>query len=95
MKYLLFPLLLLCPPLVAQNHAIQEDFESGAFPPAGWALEELGYSGYVWTSSTVHLQGTSAYHDDWYGTNDNRLVSVAADLSTHAEGFLPYDQPLA
>jgi hypothetical protein len=92
MKYLLFPLLLLCPPLVAQNHAIQEDFESGAFPPAGWALEELGYSGYVWTSSTVHLQGTSAYHDDWYGTNDNRLVSVAANLSTHAEVFLHYDQ---
>jgi hypothetical protein len=67
---------------------LDENFESGTFPPAGWVDEAgtvLADNGDSWGESTVQANSptTSAFFDD-FGTNqdhDRWLISPAIDLS--------------
>ena len=81
------PLLLLAvlaAPLAAQTTLLAEDFSSLQVPPAGWTEENNGNSvgwelepagsGVLWTSD-------HAFHDDFFGWNDNALVTPALDFS--------------
>ena len=70
-------------PLGAQQTALMESFESGTFPPLGWTEVNNGNS-FGWEDS---LQG-SAFHDDFTGHNDNRMVTPALDLTTFSEAYL-------
>jgi opacity protein-like surface antigen len=80
MSLLLITALLFAP---AQKVALDEDFESGVFPPVGWSELNNGNS-MGWEDS-----GTgAAYHDDFVGLNDNYLVTPSMDLSTYGQVFM-------
>ena len=74
----IIPLLLLAvlsPFGVAQTTVLDEGFDSGV-PPTGWSEDNNGNSS-GWTAS-----GGKAYHDDYYGWNDNWLTTPSLDFST-------------
>lgn len=59
----------------AQSVYLDEGFDSGSFPPAGWVEQNNGVS-LGWESGP-----SRAVHADWYGANDNRLVTPSMDFS--------------
>jgi hypothetical protein len=80
MSVLLFTTLLFMP---AQQIALDEDFESGIFPPVGWSENNNGNS-LGWEDS-----GTgAAFHDDFVGLNDNYLITPSMDFSSFAQAYL-------
>lgn len=59
----------------AQIVYLDEPFDSGNFPPTGWIEDNNGVS-LGWAPGTGR-----AVHADWYGLNDNSLISPSLDLS--------------
>lgn len=59
----------------AQNTYLDEPFDSGSFPPSNWTELNNGVSA-GWEPGP-----SRAVHADWYGLNDNLLVSPSLDLS--------------
>ncbi|RMH01527.1 MAG: hypothetical protein D6702_11490 [Planctomycetota bacterium] len=81
MRLILPCLFLAAAPAAAQQTFLSEDFESGVVPPAGWTEVNNGNS-LGWETSSGFLYGsTEAFHDDFFGWNDNLLVSPQMDLS--------------
>ncbi|MAW60080.1 MAG: hypothetical protein CMJ94_04500 [Planctomycetes bacterium] len=66
----------------AQTVLLEEDFNGGSFPPAGWSElnngVSLGWEGEI----------DRAVHDDFVGANDNWLVSPSMDFSTVSAAWL-------
>ncbi|MBR9847388.1 MAG: T9SS type A sorting domain-containing protein [Algicola sp.] len=82
----------------AQSPYVDEDFESGTFPPAGW-IDEAGANHVVdgtasnnWGSTTTRSNSptTSAFFDDFNIQNDKWLISPAFDLSGAVNPELVY-----
>lgn len=59
----------------AQTVYLDEPFDSGSFPPSNWTELNNGVSA-GWEPGP-----SRAIHADWYGLNDNLLVSPSLDLS--------------
>ena len=76
---------LLCP----QTTLFYEDFGSGVVPPANW-IELNNSNSAGWESGT--LIGNAAFHDDYSGFNDNRLVSPQIDTSAVTQLGLHFEQ---
>jgi hypothetical protein len=68
----------------AQTTLFTEDFNSGIVPPAGWVEVNNGIS-VGWEPGS---SGTTAWHDDYHGLNDNSLLSPAFDGTTVTEMYL-------
>ncbi len=68
----------------AQTTVFAETFDSGVVPPTGWTELNNGVS-LGWESDST---GTAAWHDDFYGANDNSLLSPAFDASGVSELYL-------
>lgn len=84
-------LLLLAAP---QNVAFNENFDLGAFPPAGWSQQKANPSSSGWKKHTTSLR---AWHEDEplaVGTCDDLLVSPPFSLAGFAEAFVHVDVEL-
>lgn len=59
---------------LAQNTLLDEEFAGGAFPPSGWVEDNNGVS--------LGWEGVNgqAVHADWFGANDNALITPAMDF---------------
>ncbi|RMH01232.1 MAG: hypothetical protein D6702_11990, partial [Planctomycetota bacterium] len=81
--------------LQAQNVYLTEDFQGGVMPPAGWTEGNNGNSlgweiepaGIGYLSASDH-----AFHDDFFGWNDNYLMTPAMDLSAATAAYAYCDQ---
>jgi hypothetical protein len=67
----------------AQSVALDEDFTSGVFPPSDWVELNNGVS-LGWESNGVDR----ALHADFWGANDNRLLTREVDLSNFTQAGL-------
>lgn len=65
-----------------QTVYLEEDFNGGLFPPAGWSEQNNGVS-LGWEG-----QVDRAVHDDYVGNNRNWLIGPSFDLSTASACFL-------
>lgn len=80
---LLLPLVaVLASPLSGQQNWLSEDFDS--FPPTGWTTSDNGVGG--WTDGSINssellIITPMAYHHDYLGQADSRLMSPVMDLS--------------
>jgi hypothetical protein len=70
----------------AQTVALDEDFTGAIFPPTNWTEVNNGVS-LGWESNGVDR----AVHADYFGDNDNRLITRNVDLSTFAQAGLHLD----
>ncbi len=65
--------------------ALEEGFEGGTFPPDGWVNYSLGdANSWEQTSAYVHSGSYSAYHNDFFGDNDNWFVTPQLSLGDGA-----------
>lgn len=70
-------------PCFAQTTLLTEDFDGGQVPPASWSEQNNGVSpGWDWQTPG------HAFHSDFFGANDNRLLTPTLDFSTLAEAAL-------
>ncbi len=73
---------------------VNEDFESGTFPPTGWSKYSLGSTVTSWIGATEinHTPDgtTSAYHSFVAGNNDNWLVTPAMELPAPGTSVLSF-----
>ncbi|MGY8759192.1 MAG: choice-of-anchor J domain-containing protein [Planctomycetota bacterium] len=68
---------------------LEEDFNAGVVPPAGWTTQNLnGSASAGWVASAG-----KAYHADEYGVGmcDNILATPAMDLSGETEAYVHFD----
>ncbi|MCH2111234.1 MAG: hypothetical protein MK213_00115 [Planctomycetes bacterium] len=72
--------------LSGQTTFLSEDFSSGVVPPSGWGEVNNGAS-LGWEPNN-----SMAWHDDYYGANDNHLYSSDMNLTGAASVFLHVDQ---
>lgn len=68
---------------LGQQVWLEESFDGGIFPPAGWSEINNGNS-LGWEQG----HGDEALHDDYVGVNDNWLVLPELDLSGASEVYL-------
>lgn len=65
-------------------YPIEEDFESGTFPPDGWAVYDVDGLGMIWESNAIqnHTPGgsLSAYHGFASGAHDGWMVTAAINM---------------
>lgn len=82
----LWALGLTTPAAWAQQTALDEDFESGVFPPAGWTEINNGAT----AGWELDLAGEEAEHDDYVAglANDNRLETPPLDLTALTQVYL-------
>lgn len=84
-------LAVLAGPALGQSVYLDQDFDGGIFPPADWVELNNGVS--------LGWQGglSRATHADYFGANDNRLLSPSLDLSgaTSLGLHLTHDQLFA
>lgn len=66
-----------------QQTALHETFDSGVFPPSGWSEVNNGNSA-GWEDPGLG----AAFHDDFTGMNDNRLLTSVLDLTSFSEAYL-------
>lgn len=66
----------------AQSIYLEEDFNGGVFPPAGWSEQNNGVSP-GWEGVVDR-----AVHDDYVGNNQNWLISPSFDLSAATACYL-------
>ena len=71
----------------AQNTILTEDFSANVVPPAGWTELNNGIS-LGWEPDFAG----AAFHDDFYGWNDNHLMTPAMDLTGYAGVVAEIDQ---
>jgi len=68
-------------PGAGRTYPIEEDFESGTFPPVDWAVYDIDAQGMIWEASTFvnHTPGGtfSAYHGYAPGMQDGWMVTPA------------------
>ncbi|NQU47749.1 MAG: hypothetical protein HQ519_03800 [Planctomycetes bacterium] len=69
-------LFLLAPSSPAQTTVLDEDFNGAQFPPPMWSEQNNGVS-----VGWEHRDPGEAFHADFFGANDNRLIGPAMDLS--------------
>lgn len=76
--------------LPAQQTALDEDFDAGVVPPAGWTEQNVGAND-GWEPDR---DGLEAEHDDYVAgsPSDSRLVTPSLDLSGYAEAWLHFVQ---
>lgn len=67
---------------LAQTVLLDEDFNSGTFPPSGWSEQNNGVS-LGWEGEIDR-----AVHDDYVGNNRNWLLAPSFDLSGVTQAFL-------
>ena len=58
-----------------------EDFDSGVWPPAGWTVNDLGTTGFVWDTNTV-----------WGAANQSGGTGECAVIDSDAAGSSPHVQ---
>ncbi|RMH03318.1 MAG: hypothetical protein D6702_06340 [Planctomycetota bacterium] len=95
----LFPFLsalaLLASALPAQTVLLTEDFNAGLMPPAGWVEGNNGNSlGWEIEGAGLGVLAASnhAFHDDFFGYNDNYLMTPQLNLSGVTQAFAYCDQ---
>lgn len=66
----------------AQTVLLEEDFNSGVFPPTGWSEQNNGVS-LGWEGEIDR-----ATHDDYVGNNRNWLIAPSFDLSGVTQAYL-------
>ncbi len=70
-------------PAVAQTTLLTENFDGPQVPPPFWTEQNNGVSdGWEWRTPG------HAFHSDFFGANDNRLVTPALDFSALTEAAL-------
>ena len=96
MRKILFYLMMICFSWHSYGQILSEGFESGTFPPSGWAAfigtNGLG-TGQNWKAAGPAYQGSSAAfvrYESTTGVNEDWLVTPAIDLSAYENAELTF-----